>query len=356
MRKQGWLYGATLLLTVVSAIDARAQIPNCGSTTLYNDVYQLQDYRYVEAIVRTSRSITGCVAGVEVEAWIGGVGGAATQTATYTAEVIIGRPVPNYNNRDSYGKHFWIWAWPVPGGSWESLGTSHDQTSLTPPNIPPKDECELNGDVWNEGLEYCEIASPILIDMAHDGYHLTDVEHGVRFDLDNDGVAEQVAWTRAESDDAWLAMDRNGNGVIDNGSELFGDATPAYADQAEPTAANGFEALKFTEGPSYGLSRRGDGVIDRFDAIFQRLLLWRDRNHNGISEPDELEHVTDSSLVAISTEYRLSKRRDRFGNEFRQKGKGWFVDNATGGVTFYPIFDVWLRSAGAAATGTAPEE
>jgi hypothetical protein len=355
MQTRGWLYGVAFLLTVMFAAEARAQIPNCGSTELYNRISQFDSMRYVEAIVRTSRSITGCIAGVEVEAWIGGVGGANATTGTYIAEVYIGRPVPNYNNRKSYGRHYWIWGYPAPG-PWEFLGSTVSETSLTAPNVSPPDECDLNGGAWNYESEYCDYSSPILIDTEHDGYRLTDVEHGVRFDLDNDGIAEQVAWTRPDSDDAWLALDRNGNGVIDNGSELFGNATPAYADRVEPTAANGFEALKFSEGPSYGPSRRGDGVIDASDAVFSRLLLWRDRNHNGISEPDELQRVAESSIVAISTEYRLNNRRDHFGNEFRQKGKAWFRDDAAGTAKSYPIFDVWLRANASTPSSTAPEE
>ena len=103
------------------------------------------------------------------------------------------------------------------------------------------------------------------------------------------------------------------------------------------TTANGFEALKFTEGPSYGPGR-ADRQIDRRDAVFARLLLWRDVNHNGISEPDELQPVTDAGLVAIGTEYKKSRRVDRYGNEFRQRAKILWRDG-----TQDDIFDIWLN-------------
>ena len=113
------------------------------------------------------------------------------------------------------------------------------------------------------------------------------MKNGVHFDLDADGVPELTAWTRRDSDDAFLAMDRNRNGRIDDGTELFGNDTPAYADRTDVTTLNGFEALAFLQGSSYGRSRL-DHQIDRADAAFARLLLWRDANHNGLSEPDEL--------------------------------------------------------------------
>jgi hypothetical protein len=192
------------------------------------------------------------------------------------------------------------------------------------------------GGTWN-GYS-CEIAnSPLLVDTLRNGYRLTSVDEGVLFDLDGDGTPEQVAWTEADSDDAWLAMDRNGNGRIDDGSELFGNHTRAYADRADPQAANGFEALKFAQGPSYGQSY-ADSQIDSRDAVFPRLLLWRDRNHNGISEPEELEPLSGSGLLAISTDYRSSRRVDRHGNEFRQRAKAFWADSESS-----YIYDVWLK-------------
>jgi hypothetical protein len=170
--------------------------------------------------------------------------------------------------------------------------------------------------------------------MGNVAYQLSGRNDPVLFDIDATGRPIRIAWTAAGAPMAFLAVDRNQNGKIEDGAELFGNHTPM---PSGATASNGFEGLA-----QYDSNH--DGIIDVNDPIWPSLLLWADLNHDGISQPAELMSVSESTVVAISLDYHWTGRRDPSGNSFRYESRVW-MSHGAGRATPKPVYDIFFVTA-----------
>ena len=166
----------------------------------------------------------------------------------------------------------------------------------------------------------CNVSDPIVVDLDGDGIELVPIHQGVNFDLYGVGHEQAVAWVAP--DDGFLALDRNGNGVVDNGLELFGNVDSAFAD--------GFHHLSVLDGNM-------DGALTTADAAFVSLVVWKDANSDGISTTDEVVPlaaygVDNIDLDAVNVMYMSA------GNRIPK------ASVATGAVNFM-LGDAFLSSA-----------
>lgn len=175
---------------------------------------------------------------------------------------------------------------------------------------------------------------PVVLDLDQDGFRLSGPDPAVSFDIDADGVRDRIAWTRANDDDAFLCMDRNHNGVIDDGRELFGYATLLRDGQP---AQVGYRALAELDSPEAG--GNGDGKVDAQDRSYDSLCTWTDANRDGVSQASEIHGLEESGVVALSYNYRTTGLRDAYGNLFRYVSRA-DMRAPSGAVRPWPTFDV----------------
>jgi Ca2+-binding RTX toxin-like protein len=202
--------------------------------------------------------------------------------------------------------------------------------------IPSPSDCPIE-DIKNKTRTASNFASPIVLDLDGDGVIRTvGLSSGVNFDHAADGFAERTGWVAPG--DGLLVWDRNANGAIDTGHELFGSETLLPNGLK---AVNGFEALKAHDA-------NGDGVIDANDPVFAELRVWVDADTNARTGEGELLTLEEAGVKSINLNYTNSTFVDAHGNAHKQAGSFVTTDGQTRAAT-----DVWFQ---ADATYSLPTE
>ena len=195
---------------------------------------------------------------------------------------------------------------------------------VNPPHIPLGDLIPPGS--GSPDMKPGENAScPLIIDMDGNGIKTISINKNVFFDLDNNLFAESTGW--ADKGDAFLVWDRDNNGVIDSGNELFGNHTRLSSGKK---AENGFAALA-------ELDSNQDNIFDEKDEAWFKLQLWFDRNQNGISEAGELVKLSESGIKSINLSYNNTDHIDESGNHHRQRSSVSWKDGRKS-----EIADVWF--------------
>lgn len=228
-------------------------------------------------------------------------------------------------------------------------------SQVSDPSVPysifgPTDFCKYPQTGCSASNQYAWVGccradySPIVIDLKGNGFKLTDLQGGVRFRLSPSLIAlRQMSWVAEGSDNAWLVLDRNGDGKITDATELFGNLTP-QPNPPQGAGRNGFLALAVFDRPDAGGNE--DEFIDRKDRIFSALRTWNDKNHNGISEDGELQPLSSNGITGIALRYQVANRTDQHGNVFRYRAKLYTSEQSEIDNRF--AWDVFLQLGGPA--------
>jgi hypothetical protein len=280
---------------------------------------------WAEATTKTKQGFEGCFSGFwRTELWFNGsalvpncyygaqwngqacVNNSASVSTSYSALTAI--HLSRYGCLTTQSRHYNI----AIDNTWTLIDHLYGGYACGGNPPPPPQEleyCQPEYD-FEMGDYYC--VSPILLSVtgravARGEYELTNVANGVYFDLDGDGRLDQTSWTSPGGQVGFLALDRNDNGVIDDGKELFGNHTHVGA-------SNGFAALAQDARP-HSITH-----IDNTHPLYEKLLIWVDRNHNGVSEAPEIEKFS-KYYTNILLSYGSSPTKDQHGNGFYFDGE-----------------------------------
>ncbi|BCM25597.1 calcium-binding protein [Methyloradius palustris] len=163
-------------------------------------------------------------------------------------------------------------------------------------------------------------SDPFTLDLNGNGVETTGISNTnpILFDVDADGIKTSTGWVAPS--DGLLVMDRNGNGYIDNGRELFGDATLKSNGQL---AADGFDAIADQD-------TNQDGIVSSLDDNWDNLLVWRDLNQDGISQANELTSLNTLGIASINVTSVEHNTLLNNGNVLADLGTFTYSDGTSG--------------------------
>lgn len=172
-----------------------------------------------------------------------------------------------------------------------------------------------------------DAASPILIDLDRNGFHLSGLSESVFFDINADGVLEELSWTDGNERDGFLVLDVNRNGRIDDGTELFGNHSWLLDGSKSP---HGYRALAEYDKEEAG--GNADGFIDEGDFVFVMLRVWLDEDHDGIADDVEMLTMEEAGVLKLDLDYRENRSRDPHGNRLRFNSRAWIAHDGSGSL------------------------
>lgn len=176
----------------------------------------------------------------------------------------------------------------------------HTVSQYDPNNVV--DPCGLKPAMMRPGPVKNPRKDPIVLDLDGNGAESAHIKNGAHFDYSGDGFAELTGWINEK--DGFLVIDRNGDGKINDGKELFGDQTILKSGKK---ASDGFEAL-------VELDSNNDGKLDSSDKDYSLLKVWCDEDGDGRTLPQEIHTLDELGIKSISLQSNTTSVRDAQGN------------------------------------------
>ena len=248
----------------------------------------------------------------------------------YTTDVINKPPLPTTISQDgiTYYNNLVV----LPDGSTSNRPYSHDQIAYANYVIQQFERRLASGefmksyvDMQKAQAEQNRRIDPLVFDLGGDGITTVSLEESnAFFDLDNNGFAEKTSWVNAK--EGLLAYDKNGDGIINGGNELFGDRT--LMKDGKTLASSGFAALA-----EYDDNK--DGKIDSNDVIYALLRIWQDSDGDGIASAGELRRLVDLGIVSIGLSYSNTGVTDGANNIQVRTGTFILADGSSRAVGEY---------------------